>query len=192
METRERLVDAMSTSMRQRGYGSSAMKDVLDEASATAGSMYHFFPDGKEQLATAAVREIGLAAAAQLSANIESSPSVADGAVAFYEALADDMKSTGFRYGCPIGVPMTELAYVVEGVREAGAEVFTAWVSAIAEALEGEGWSAEEALLAARFAICAYEGASTLARATHDSAYISATRDVVHNVLSQPRHFVPR
>ena len=161
------------------------MKEVLDEASATAGSMYHFFPDGKEQLAAAAVREIGLAATARLSANIKSSPSVADGAVAFYEELADDMKSTGFRYGCPIGVPTTELAYVAEGVRKAGAEVFTAWVSEIAEALEGEGWSAEEALVAARFAVCAYEGASTLARATHDSAYIGATRDVVHDVLTR-------
>ena len=185
METRERLVDAMSTSMRQRGYGSSAMKDVIDDADATAGSMYHFFPEGKEQLATAAVREIGLAATERLSASIANSPSVADGAVAFYEALADDMKSTGFRYGCPIGVPTTELAYVAEGVRQAGAEVFAAWVSTIADALEGEGWSAEQALSAARFAVCAYEGASALARATQDLAYISATQDVVRSVLSR-------
>ena len=184
MDTRERLVEAMSTSLRQRGYGSTAMKDVLVEAGATAGSMYHHFPDGKEQLAAAAVTEVGRTSTEALIDVIERSPTVADATVAFYGGLIDDMESTVFRFGCPIGVPTTEIPEVLESVRAAGAEVFAAWVDAIAAGLEGEGWDVDDAKRTAQFAVSAYEGASTLARATHDTTFISATVESVRAVLS--------
>ena len=59
MDTRDRLVGAMATSMRERGLGSSAMKDVLQNAAVTAGSMYHHFPDGKDQLAAETIGRAG-------------------------------------------------------------------------------------------------------------------------------------
>ena len=184
MDTRERLVEAMSTSMRQRGYGSTAMKDLLMEADATAGSMYHHFPDGKEQLASAAVTEVGRASTDALIDIIEQAPSIAEATAAFYGALIEDMESTEFRYGCPIGVPTTEAASLLEGVREAGALVFGSWVDAIAAGLEQEGWDPEAARRAAQFSVSAYEGASTLARATRDSSYIRDTLEYVRAVLS--------
>ena len=184
MDTRERLVEAMSTSLRRRGYGSTAMKDVLVEADAPAGSMYHHFPDGKQQLAVVAVSEVGRSNTEGLIATIEGAPSVAEAAVAFYGALIDDMESSEFQYGCPIGVPTTEVAFVLDGVRAAGAEVFASWVDAISNGLVREGWSPGDAERAARFVVSAYEGASTLARATHDSSYIRDTLTFVHDVLS--------
>ena len=184
MNTRERLVEAMSSSLRRRGYGSTAMKDILAEAEATAGSMYHHFPDGKEQLASAAVSEVGRSNTEGLVAIIEGAPSVAEAAVAFYRALIEDMESSEFRSGCPIGVPATEIAFVLDGVREASAEVFASWVDVISTGLEREGWDPDQAERAARFAVSASEGASTLARATHDSSYISDTLEFVRNALS--------
>jgi TetR/AcrR family transcriptional repressor of lmrAB and yxaGH operons len=183
MDTRTRLIEAMSTSLRKRGYGSTAMKDVLVEAHATAGSMYHHFPDGKEQLALTAVSEVGRTSTEGLIAIIDSSPSVADATAAFYGALMEDMESSEFRYGCPIGVPSTEVAFVLDGVRAASSDVFSSWVDAIATGLEREGWNRGDAERGARFAVSAYEGASTLARATHDTSYISDTLEFVRNVL---------
>ncbi len=184
MSTRERLVEAMSASMRQRGYGSTAMKEVLAVADATAGSMYHHFPEGKAQLASTAVSEVGRSTAQDLAATIEEALNVADAAVTFYQALIADMESSDFRYGCPIGVPTTEMAFVLDDVREAGAEVFASWVDSMSRGLQEEGWAESEAKSAAQFAVSAYEGASTLARATRDSSYISDTLEFVRQVLS--------
>ena len=186
MSTKERLIGAMSSSMRERGYGSSAMKDIIGEADATAGSLYHHFPEGKEQLAAAAVRDVGMANRDALVAVMEASGSVADGTVAFYEALIDEMEESDFRFGCPVGVPSTEAAYMVSAVREAGAEVFGEWTTAIATGLEREGWESARAERAARFAVSAYEGASTLARATKDTVYLRDTLGVVIEVLRNP------
>ncbi len=187
MGSRDRLIDAMSTSLRERGFGSSAIKDVLERADATAGSMYHFFPDGKDELAAASVREVGLAGKEALAEILDQSDSVADAAVVFYEALIADMEASDFMYGCPIGVPSTEAAFTVEAVREAGAAVFSAWITTMAEALENEGWDADSAVAAARFSVCAYEGSSTVARASRDTSIVRDTLRVVREVLSRPQ-----
>ncbi len=189
MSTRERLVGAMSASMRERGYGSSAIKEVLETADVTAGSMYHFFPDGKDELAAAAVLEVGLAGNEALAAVLEQSPSVADGVVAFYELLMAEMEATEFRLGCPIGVPSTEAAAEAERIRSAGDQVFTAWIATMRTALEAEGWDTEAALVAARFAVSAYEGASTLSRTFRSTSPLRDTLAVVRSVLDQPRDF---
>ncbi len=187
MSSRDRLIDAMSTSLRERGFGSSAIKDVLERADATAGSMYHFFPNGKDELAAAAVRQVGLAGTEALAGILDQSDSVAEAAVVFYEALIADMEASGFKYGCPIGVPSTEAAFTVETVREAGAAVFSAWITTMAEALEAEGWDPDSAVAAARFSVCAYEGASTVARASRDTSIMRDTLRAVGEVLSRPR-----
>ncbi len=191
MSVRDRLVGAMSESLRERGYGSSAIKDVLGRADATAGSMYHFFPGGKEELAEAAVREVGTASTTLLAAILDESDSVAAGVVAFYEALIADMEASDFRFGCPIGVPATEAPEAVQGIREAGDAVFSGWIAAMSTALEAEGWDPAAALIAARFAVSAYEGASTVSRACRDTSMLRDTLTVVYDVLGRPRQLVP-
>ena len=191
MSTRDRLVGTMSTFLRERGYGSSAIKEVLEQAEATAGSMYHFFPDGKDELAAAAVKEIGLGGNELLATVLGEADTVADGVVVFYEALVGEMEASGFRLGCPIGVPSTEAAVTVDGIRVAGEEVFTAWINTIAAALEEEGWKPDAATTAARFAISAYEGASTVARTCRDTSVLRDTLCVVRDVLSRPPDLSP-
>lgn len=192
MTTRDRLVGAMSTSLRANGHGSSAIKDVLEAADVTAGSMYHFFPGGKDELAAAAVMEVGLAGDQMLAATIEESGSVADGVIVFYDALIAEMEASDFRLGCPIGVPSTEAAATAEGIRQAGEAVFSAWIATMSAALEAEGWDPAPALVAARFAVSAYEGASTLSRTCRDTSVLRDTLTVVHDLLSHPRDFAPR
>ena len=189
MSTRDRLVGAMSTSLRERGYGSSAIKEVLEQADVTAGSMYHFFPGGKDELAAAAVKEVGLAGNAMLAGVLEESETVADGVVLFYEALIAEMEASDFRLGCPIGVPSTEAAATVDIVRTAGEAVFHEWIGTMSTGLEAEGWKPVSAAIAARFAVSAYEGASTVARTLRDTSILRDTLRVVHDVLGQPRSF---
>ena len=49
--TRERIIMASSALFMQQGYAASGLKQIAQESEATIGSLYHFFPGGKEQLA---------------------------------------------------------------------------------------------------------------------------------------------
>ena len=78
LSTRDKLIQAMSRSMQTRGFEATGMKDVLESAAVSTGSLYHAFPGGKEELGAAAVREVGLAAAERIRAVLAESSSVAE------------------------------------------------------------------------------------------------------------------
>ncbi len=54
MESRERLVTAMSELMWERGYAATSPREVRERSGVGQGSMYHHFP-GKRELALAAL-----------------------------------------------------------------------------------------------------------------------------------------
>ena len=55
-ETRDRLLRAGERLFRAQGYSGTGLKQLASEAQAPWSSMYHFFPQGKEQLAEQAIR----------------------------------------------------------------------------------------------------------------------------------------
>ena len=48
--TRERIVSASADLMCRQGYEATRVKAIVTAAGAPFGSLYHFFPGGKEQL----------------------------------------------------------------------------------------------------------------------------------------------
>jgi AcrR family transcriptional regulator len=49
-DTRARLLEAAAQLFREQGYAATGLKQITAEAEAPWGSLYHFFPGGKEQL----------------------------------------------------------------------------------------------------------------------------------------------
>ncbi|WP_280305194.1 TetR/AcrR family transcriptional regulator, partial [Nocardia abscessus] len=59
--TQERLVTATAELMRTQGYAGTSVKQITVAARAPMGSLYHHFPEGKPQIAAAALRTSGAA-----------------------------------------------------------------------------------------------------------------------------------
>src|ERR1700693_3676029 len=57
--TRERILYASAELFRRQGYAGTGLKQVVAQAGAPCGSLYHFFPEGKEQLADEVLRTGG-------------------------------------------------------------------------------------------------------------------------------------
>jgi TetR/AcrR family transcriptional repressor of lmrAB and yxaGH operons len=55
LTTRERLINAMITTLQHRGLHGAGLSEILATAKAPKGVMYHHFPGGKDQLAVAAI-----------------------------------------------------------------------------------------------------------------------------------------
>lgn len=53
--TRDRVIAATIELMRRSGYAGIGINEILAEGGAPKGSLYHFFPDGKRQIATEAM-----------------------------------------------------------------------------------------------------------------------------------------
>src|ERR1700751_1120354 len=53
--SRTALIDSAATLFRRQGYAATGLNQILDEAGVRPGSLYHHFPQGKQQWAAAVV-----------------------------------------------------------------------------------------------------------------------------------------
>ena len=162
------------------------MKDLLVDAGVSSGSMYHSFPGGKEELAAAAIREVGLHAAELIRNVFANASSVAAGLATIFDALISDLEQSDFQNGCPIGVPATEAVGVSALIQDASREVFDAWVAAYRDALVGEGWSVTDATQLATVIVTAYEGSLTIGRAMRSTAPIADAKAHLMTRVTNP------
>src|SRR5919198_6286427 len=57
--TKERILDSSAELFRRQGFTGTGVKQIAAEARAPFGSLYHFFPGGKQQLGEEVIRWSG-------------------------------------------------------------------------------------------------------------------------------------
>ena len=58
-DTRDRILDATIRLLRRQGYTATGIKQIVSEGDAPLGSVYHYFPGGKEQIGIEALARSG-------------------------------------------------------------------------------------------------------------------------------------
>ncbi|MFF4321348.1 TetR/AcrR family transcriptional regulator [Streptomyces sp. NPDC001568] len=166
--TRVRIQRAATVLFRRHGYSATGLKRIAVEADAPFGSIYHFFPGGKQQLAEDMIRTSGTEYGRMVLALLDSVPDPIESLVHAFEAAADDLAAADYADACPIGTVALEVASSNEVLRTATAEVFEEWVGAAAQWFGR--WVAEPRT--ARSLACSMvmmlEGAFMLSRAARD------------------------
>ena len=99
---KESLVRTAMRLFRRQGYASTGLNQILAESAAPKGSLYHYFPGGKEELAVAAV-ELAGSMIRELLETLARKKTTRRGFVKGYcETMAGWMEESGYRSGCPI------------------------------------------------------------------------------------------
>lgn len=161
---KDALVRTAMRLFRQQGYASTGLQQILTESGAPKGSLYHYFPDGKEQLAEAAVRLAGKLMGEMLASHAERAATPAAFAKAYCSTMAGWMKESDFRSGCPIATTMLETAPHSQALTKAGVEAIDHWIEIIAPVFRRAGATTAHARSAAQQLIAAVEGALVIAR----------------------------
>jgi len=163
--TRDRIVEASAGLMRRQGYAATGVKQIVTEAQAPFGSLYHFFPGGKEQLGAEAIRASGALYELLIPAVFDPAPDLVSGVRAFFAGAAEHLRETDYEDACPIATIALEVSSASEPMRHACAEVFEGWIVAGAERHAAGGLSQPRARELTIGMIAALEGAFVLARA---------------------------
>jgi TetR/AcrR family transcriptional repressor of lmrAB and yxaGH operons len=180
---------------RRNGYAATGINEIAELAGAPKGSLYHYFPDGKDQIGEAAVRFAGKLVIATLEKLEQEHKSAAAMMQAYCRLLAGWMAKSGFRDGCPISTTLLESVPQSPGIALAGREAFAAWQAVIARALLRDGFSKGEARRLSTFAVSSIEGALILARVESGSEPIEDVGRSLASVLRKdaaPRRRVAR
>jgi AcrR family transcriptional regulator len=166
--TRERIVDASSELFRRQGFASTGVKQIVEQANAPFGSVYHFFPGGKEQIGEEVVRWSGAQYLDLIAAIFDGASDVATGTNNFFLGAAWTVEESDYADACPIATLALEVASTNETLRQATAEVFESWVADVTRRYVAAGIGRRRARALAELAFCALEGAFLLSRATRD------------------------
>ncbi|WP_446650575.1 TetR/AcrR family transcriptional regulator [Amycolatopsis balhimycina] len=187
--TKERIMAAGAELFRRNGYAGTGLKQIVSEANAPFGSLYHFFPGGKEQLGEEVIRTSGLAYIALFDLFIAPAEDVISGIEAFFAAGIATLEATGYVEGCPIATVALEVAATNEPLRKATADVFTAWIDAGTEKFARFGLETAAARTLTITAVNNLEGAFVLCRSLRDTEAMAvagaATVDVARRLLNE-------
>jgi AcrR family transcriptional regulator len=185
--TRQRIIDASAVLMRRQGYEGTGMKEIVTTASAPFGSVYHFFPDGKEQLGAETVRWSGGEYAKLLAAALESSPDLAGGVRAFYDGAAEHLVASGYADACPIATIALEASSHSEVLRQACAEVFEMWIAEGTRQFAARGVPPGPARRLTIEMVALLEGAFVLCRAARNVEALQVAADAALASLAGAR-----
>lgn len=173
-DTRERIVAATNELFRRQGYNGTSLKDITTAAGATTGSLYHFWPGGKDELTAEVLKTSGAAYGQLFEVLLAEDDDVGRGVAAFFDAAADVLESTDFIDPCPIGTVAREVASTHDALRSVAEEVFDAWVDIGAARFDLAGMGPEGARELAAVVIATIEGGFVVARTARDTVALRA------------------
>ncbi|OXY98738.1 TetR/AcrR family transcriptional regulator [Streptomyces diastatochromogenes] len=167
--SRERIVAGAADLISRRGLNAASIREVAKHAEAPLGSTYHYFPEGKQQLATEAVRYAGTAVGRVLSEELGAGPVA--GLRAFLALWRGIVVDSDFRAGCPVLAVSVEEppADEIPPALAAAAEAFEGWESLLAESLGEHGVAPDQAADLAALVVASVEGATAMCRARHSA-----------------------
>jgi AcrR family transcriptional regulator len=185
-DSRNRMIQSAALLFRENGYSGTGFRDVTAHSGAPRGSLYHHFPDGKEQLAADTVEWAGAVIERRIARAAQHRDPIAALGI-FVDAWREVLEDSNFRAGHPI-VAVAAEADAGPTATAAAAGAFARWQELIARTMLDAGVSRTEARRLATLVVAAIEGAILLRRARRD---IRPLRDVHRALEATLRTAIP-
>ena len=190
-DTRERIVEATSALFMQQGYSATGLKAIAEAGEATTGSLYHFFPGGKAELAAATLRHSGAAYERLVAAIWDAEPDPVSAVEACFRGAAEVLRSTDYVDACPIATVALEVASSDEDLRLVTAEVFASWHGAILERLTAAGIGEPRSEELATVLVAGLEGGFLLSRAAKDASRLEVIGEAMVRLVEDALSSAP-
>ena len=166
---RGNILASLAEVFRAHGYEGATLALISDATGLGKGSLYNFFPGGKEQMADEVLASIDRWFADNIYAPLRTAADPVKGIADMY-AAADDYFRSGQRV-CLVGVVALGASRDLFG--EKVKVYFAGWVDALAAALRRYGDDKSAARRKAEHAVLEIQGALVLARAFNDAKVFS-------------------
>ena len=183
--SREQILITTCDLIENQGFQATGLNEIVRESGAPKGSIYYYFPEGKEEIVIEAVRFAGQHMIEHVRAHLESVEDAAEAVQSFLADLARHTEETGFRTGGPITIVASEAATTSERINLACREVYAGLHEAFAAKLRSNGIEAEHAASLAWTINSAIEGAVILSRTFHTVDPLLEASQQLSNLIRQ-------
>ncbi len=184
-ETRARIVTATNELFRIHGYHGTSVSQISQVAGATTGSIYHFFPGGKDELTVVVIEETAAAYRQLFELIADAADDVPSAFVDFFHGAAEVLVDNDYIDPCPIGTIAREVASTNDPLRTAAGAAFDSWVGAATEFLIASGLAVGEARELALVFVATVEGSFVVSRTLRSPEPLHAAAATFGSVVAQ-------
>jgi TetR/AcrR family transcriptional repressor of lmrAB and yxaGH operons len=185
--TRDQIIDTTCTLLEAQGYHGTGLNQILRESGAPKGSLYYYFPEGKEELSAEAIERSGRMVEDRIRAHLSGDEEAATAVRSFIETIAYHIESSGFRCGGPLMTVAMETATTSERINQACREAYERIQTAFEERLLRSGYSEEVAARLAVFINATIEGGVILCRTQHSGDPLRRIAALMEETIRQQK-----
>ena len=165
--TREQILSTTCGLLENQGFHATGLNEIVSESGAPKGSLYYYFPNGKEEIISEAVILSGQRTAERIRAHLASIEDPAQAIRTFVETIAHHVEASGFRSGGPLTIVASKSATTSETINQTCQEAYTLIKEAFMEKLAVSCFGAEKTSRLAWMIVAAIEGSIILSRTYH-------------------------
>lgn len=178
-DTKQRMVAAARQLIREHGYHSMALSDVVERSASPRGSLYYHFPQGKVQMVAEAA-EVHTREQVDLINQLAREAVTVEGLVRAYVDLArEGMLAGGYGRGCAIAPLVLEVGEASEELGAASRRAFFLMVETLTLQCVVLGVDNSGARELAHATIAGVQGAMVTSRALRSTEPFDAIRDAL-------------
>lgn len=178
--TRLRIIDAAAAEIREHGVNATTLDDVCRRSGTGKSQLFHYFPDGKEQLLLAVARR-------EADRVLEDQQPHLGGLTTWqaWESWRDVVVERYRRQGvhCPLGILITELGRTTPAAQEVTGQLLVQWEAQVRTGIEAMRESGNvradvDPGSTAMAIVTAIQGGVTILMSTGSARYLESALDL--------------
>lgn len=186
--TREQIVETTSELIEVQGYHATGLSQIIKESGAPKGSLYYYFPAGKEELAAEAIERSGQLVAQRITDALAGNTDPAVAIPEFVRTIAHYVEVSGYRTGGPLATVALETVTSSERLNQACCAAYQRVQASFAASLQASGYTQRRATQLACFIVATIEGGTLLSRTEHSGEALRQIADDLGRFL----HSMPK
>lgn len=182
---KDQVIQTTSDLLEAQGYHATGLNQIIKESGSPKGSLYYYFPEGKEELVSEAMERTGLILADRIEQGLSEHREPADAVSHLMYTIAGHVESSGFKAGGPLTMVAMETAINSERINQSCRGAYLRLQGAFQRKLEVSGFTKSRAQALAEFITAVIEGATILSRTFHSGDPLRKAADEVRNLLQK-------
>lgn len=167
---KEKIIAAAAELFEEQGYHATGLAQILEKSQTPKGSLYYYFPDGKQQLAVATVNYTAETLATRIRAGLDQTEDLSEAISGLIHAIAGQIERSGYKSGGPLTALAMETATSDPEINQACREAFQQIRQPIEDKLRSSGIEEERVRSLGTLIISAIEGGTLLSRTHHSGS----------------------
>lgn len=182
--SKEKILLTASKLFQVKGYNATGLNEILKESGTPKGSLYYYFPNGKEELALEAIKLANEAITNRLKFTLDKYKNPIDSIQHLIKNIINDLKKDMKLQDLSISLIALETYLSSEPLRKACSEAFMVLGTMYAKKLIESGFSKEIAEELGNFIQITIEGAITVAVTEQDPTALLTVSNQIEILLN--------